>query len=337
MSFFNNCSTIIRRSNKDMFFIRLEDGITFDYFNCENELVSSQKIFPKTNIDFTNFYLSLDKDDNIYGIYNDGSLFMIEIPKDSTKVSSKEFLSYDNEKFDISFPYIKCLDDSTHILYYVYDTNYSNACALFHHYKQRDCWIENKIDFIDNILLDDFSVISNQNSLVVFYFKLVDYHEELFFSQFNSSNLTWSKPIQITNSGNNKVYLSILKDSMNFYHISFCEKIDSGYVVRYINGYLNEGSFDIEISNSLTKPSTCMYPSLLKKGSIIYLMWVDFGRLNTSISYDLGKTWSNQKTDEFSVEDDFVRARFISNYKDDLPYNASCIFTTSSAVEILGF
>lgn len=337
MGFLNTSSTIIRRSDKGMFFIRLDDGIVFDYFNNQNELISSQRISPKKDIDFTNINFTLDKHDNIYGIYDDSNLILIEIPNYSSEISKKEIISYDNKKFDISFPYINCLDDSIHILYYVYNMNNSDTCALFHHYKEKDTWIENKIDFIDNIILDNFSVISNRNSLVVFYFKLVNSHEQLFFSQFNSSNSTWSTPIQITNSDNSKIYLSVLKDSMNFYHISFCENIDSGYVVRYLNGYLSEGKFDIEVSSSITSPSTCMYPSLLQKGSIIYIMWVEFGKLKTSISYDFGKTWSKHKIDEFSIEEDFIRSSFISNYKDDIPYNVSSVFTTPSIVEILGF
>ena len=49
-------------------------------------------------------------------------------------------------------------------------------------------------------------------------------------------------------------------------------------------------------------------------------MWVNFGKLYTSFSEDLGKTWSDPKIDEFSLEENFIRANFYSNYKEDLSY-----------------
>ncbi len=41
MSFINKCSTIIRRSSKDMFYIHLDKGISYNYYDKNNELVFS--------------------------------------------------------------------------------------------------------------------------------------------------------------------------------------------------------------------------------------------------------------------------------------------------------
>lgn len=335
MSFINNCSTIIRRSSKDMFYFYSKESIVYDYFNRDGKLVSSTPIL-NTHIDFTNSYFTLDKDDSLYGLYKDGALKMFEIDKNSNSFSQKEILTYNHKKFNISFPYIKKFNDDIHILYYVYNNNSNNTCALFHHYYHNGIWSENKIDFINHIVLDNFTVLWIQDSPIVFYFNLVNGCEEVFLSRFNYNTLTWCKPIQITNSNKNKIYLSVLKDSMNFYHLTFCENIDNGYAVKYINGYLIENKLDVNISTYITGPSTCMYPNLIKNKSNLYLMWVNYGKLNTSISTDLGKTWSEHIVDEFSIEEDFTRAKFISNFKDDLPYNVTSLFTTYDDVGILG-
>ena len=44
MSFINKCSTIIRRSSKDMLYIHLDKGISYNYYDKNNELVFSKKL-----------------------------------------------------------------------------------------------------------------------------------------------------------------------------------------------------------------------------------------------------------------------------------------------------
>lgn len=337
MSFINKCSTIIRRSSKDMFFIHLDKDIQYNYYNNKNELVFSKNLIQNNSIDFTNCFFNLDKFDNIYGIYNDGSLKMLTSLNNSSSFTQKEILRYDSKKFNICFPYINVINNDIHILYYVYNLNSSNTCALFHHLKHNGTWIENKIDFISHIVLDNFIVLWNHDSPLVFYFNLVNGIEEIFLSRFNPTTLTWSSPIQITNSGKNKIYLNVLKDSMNFYHITFCENLENGYAVKYLNGYLNDNSFDVDVSNYITGPSTCMYPSFLKKDSILYLMWINYGKLNTTCSKDLGRNWSEHEIDEYSIEDEFIRANFFSNYISDVSYNVNTVFTSIDDIGILGF
>ena len=337
MSFINNCSTIIRRSNKDMFHIYNNNGIYLDIFDKNNSLRNSKKVFDSSIIDFTKTYFTLDKSDNIYGICSNNNLTLLEMLNDSNEFSKNEIIKYNNTKFNILFPYIKILNDNIHIIYYVYNNSSTNTTALFHHYRCNNVWMENKIDFINHIILDDFIVLWSQNSPILFYFNLVDGFEEVFMSRFNCSTLTWSSPVQITNSKKSKLYLSVLKDSMNFYHITFCENIENGYAVKYINGYLNENSLDVNISTYISGPSTCMYPTLIKYKSTLYLMWVNYGKLITSFSTDLGKSWNEHKIDDFSIEEDFARAKFISNYKEDLPYNLNSVFTTCSEIGLLGF
>lgn len=337
MGFINNCSTIIRRSDKDMFYIYYDNGIVFDYYNSNSEFVFSNKICDNSSIDFSNYFFTIDKNDNVYGIYNKDSLKMIEIPRYSHTYKEKTILNYDSHKFNILFPYIHTIDDSIHVIYYVYNNTSHNSSALFHHYRHNGVWTESKIDFINQIVMDNFVVIWTQNSPIVFYYNLVNGYEELFVSRFNSSTVTWSNPVQITNSKQNKLYLSILKDNMNFYHISYCENDGNGYAIKYINGYLNETSMDINVSTYVTGSSTCMYPTLIKENSLIYLMWVNYGRLHTSVSSTLGKEWSEHNIDDASIEEDFVRANFFSNYIKDANYNVGSVFTTCDDIGILGF
>lgn len=337
MSFVNKLSTILRLSNKDICHIYSNKDLIFDYMDKDDNLVFSNSLISSNNIDFTNSYFDLDDHDNIYGIYKDNSLNLVELKNDSKEIVQSEIFSYNYKKFDLMFPYIKRVKNNTHILYYVYNNNATNTCALFHHYNYNGTWVENKIDFINHLVLNNFTVLWSNNCPIVFYFNLVNGFEEVFLSKFDINTLTWCTPIQITNSSKKKIYLSVLKDSMNFYHLTFCEEVDNGYAVKYINGYLTDDKLDINISTYITKSSACRFPSLLKYQSNIYLMWVNYQRLNTCVSTDLGKTWSNPEVDKFSLAEDFSRANFSSNYCDDIPYNATSIFTTTDSIGLIGF
>ena len=74
----------------------------------------------------------------------------------------------------------------------------------------------------------------------------------------------------------------------------------------------------------------------MKFKSHIYIMWVNYNRLHTSISNDLGKTWSDHKIDESSLEEEFTRSLFYSNYKYDLDYNTTSVFTTFDEHRYIG-
>ena len=337
MSFINECYTIIRRTTKDMFYISLNnDGLYYNYYDTNNNLIHRDKLISDIDINFTKYSFSIDKDDNIYCIYCDKFLQILECKNNSKIFTQKESISYNFKKFGLVFPYVKYINDNVHIFYYVFNNSSTNTCALFHHYKHKDSWTENKIDFINHLVLDSFTVIFNESVPTIFYLKLINGCEEIFASRFNSSTFCWSEPIQITNSGKNKIYLDVIGDNMNFYHICFCEYIKNGYVVKYISGYLNENKFNIYTSSYLSEPSTCMYPSLVKVDETIFISWVEFNKLFTSTSNNLGKIWSQYTIDELSTEDDFVRCAFYSNYDKDLKYNVNHVFSTLNDVGILG-
>ena len=223
MSFINECYTIIIRNNKDMLYIYLgDDGLYYDYYDSDNNLIHRDKLINDTQINFTRYSFSIDTNDNVYCIYCDKSLQILECKNNAKTFVQKESITYNFKKFGLAFPHVKYINDNTHILYYVFNNSSANTCALFHHYKHNDYWIENKIDFINYLVLNDFAVLWNESVPIVFYLNLVNGCEEVFASIFNLGTFCWSDPIQITNSGKNKIYLSVIRDIMNFYHLCFC-------------------------------------------------------------------------------------------------------------------
>ena len=337
MSFLNECCGIIRRSQKDMFYMYLgSDGLYYNYYDAKGYIVHKDKLISDMDLDFTRYSFALDKNNNIYCIYCDKCLQIIECKDNSYIFTQKEHITYNHKKFSLLFPYVKYVDYNPHIFYYVFNNNSTNTCALFHHYKYNNQWIENKIDFITHIVLDNFLVLWNETVPTIFYFNLINGCEEIFASRFNLGTFVWSDPVQITNTGKNKLYLSGIRDNINFYHLCFCEHEENGYIVKYISGYLNENKFNLDICSYLNQPSIYMYPSLIKVDNILLISWVNFNKLFTCSSKDFGKSWSEPKIDEYSTEDKFIRSSFHSNYEEDLKYNVSYVFSTLNDIGILG-
>lgn len=335
MSFFNECSYILRKSNKDMIFIDINSKLMCSCFK-NSETPIHYSTITSSDIDFTNCYFDIDKNDNIYGIVNDRKINIVQFDCLHNKFNYIYTIEYDFKNFSLDFPYIYMIDNDIHIIYYL-TSQASPTTILFHHYRHNNKWIENKIDFINTPVLDNFTVFFNNNSPIIFYLRDIDGIPQVLTSTFNLSTCIWSTPLQITNSIGNKFYLSIIKDYLNFYHIVFAESSENAYCLRYINGYLSNDSFNIELDKLVTPPGEYSFPTLIKHKEKIYLMWVSNKILYTSVSKDLGVSWSNFLEDEFSMTNKFIRGYIKSNYSIDLDYICSSLFISRNEISILGF
>lgn len=334
MGFFNECSYVIRKSNKDMILIKSENGLRYKYFKNSNSIVHSESI-TLVPIDFSNYYFDIDSNDNVYGIFLDSKINILKLNNDSNKFLTLHTIDYDSENYTITFPYIKFINNTIHIFYYL--TNKDCATTiLFHHYNNGKQWFENKVDFINLPVLDNFTIYFNEKVPTIFYFKENNEFPQVYCTNFNLSNLSWNDPICITNSLENKIYLSVLKDKLNFYHITYCESNDFKYSIKYLNGYLNNNSFDESVNKFITDGSLYLYPSILKYNSSIFISYVHKNILYTCYSDDLGCSWSESYEDEFSINDKFIRACFKSNYLSDKDYISTNVFVSKDPFGILG-
>jgi hypothetical protein len=334
MGFFNECTYILRKSNKDMILVKPENGLIYNYIKNSETCTISEKL-TNLNIDFSNYHFDIDSNDNVYGIFIDNNINILRLNGNGSRFSILHRINYDYKNFNITFPYIKCVDNHIHIIYYLTHRELPTT-ILFHHYNDGFNWIENKIDFINLPILDNFIVSFTNNVPTIFYFKEYNEFPQVYSSIFSLNSLSWNSPIKITSSNKNKIYLSVLEDKLNFYHIAYCENHENKYCIKYINGYLNNSCFEEILNKYITTPSIYLFPSIVKSKSDIFISYVYENILYTCSSNDLGSTWSNFVEDEYSINDKFIRAYLKSNYSDDLSYKSSCLFITKNPFGILG-
>lgn len=240
-----------------------------------------------------------------------GKILNLNLEKDN--VDTHTIIKYDYKNFIIKFPYTKHISNIKHTIYYSINKSIPLLANLIHIYEDDNIFIKNTIDFIDFNILSNFVVTYSNSKPIIFYFKLVDKFEELFVSFFNLNSYSWSSPIQITKSNKNKIYLSVLQDENNKYHIAFSENHNNKYYCKYINLSLENNVLKINQESIISKDVMCLFPSIIKKNSTLYIQWVEYFDLYLCKSDDFGMNWSKPIIDKSISNEPFIRYQYICN------------------------
>lgn len=323
MPFINKTSILVESSiNKGLTLFELSKNIVSTNIDSDLNNIDSRILF-NGEYSFIDIWLDIDDKDNIYGILNDkkGKLQNLIITSDNVDLNT--IIKYDYKNFYIKFTYIKKVNSENHIFYYSIDKKYPYCAYIIHLYKSPNICKKTRIDFINYSILTNFVITYNNNVPTIFYFKLVNHHEELFSSTFNENLYTWSSPEQITNSKKDKIYLSAIIDNENNYHIVFAENNKNRYYCKYIQGNFINNNFTISSEKYISKNSMCVFPNLISTCSKIYIQWIEYFDLYTSESLDSGKSWSKPKLNYSASDLPFQRYEFRSNNN---IYNTSTIY-----------
>lgn len=335
MSFTNNFGTIIKRFDKKINTIFLDNGISYCRFNSNLDLIYRKEII-NGYYSFADVWFDVNKDDTLYGLVNlkNGTLSHLYINNKFLIFSN--ILKYNPNLYNIKFPFIKNFGNNTHIIYYLINGNTPSSCKFIHHYKKEGKWIKSQIDNVHFSILSNFTVTCTNSALNLFYFNIVDGTEELFVSSLDLTKNSWSLPVQITNSNKNKVYLSVIQDSNNLCHVVFSENNFGKYYCYYLNVYIKDNKFIPHNHAVISDTIACAFPNVLENNNIIYIQWLEYNTLYKSYSKDLGISWSKPVSDNKSFEYLFSSFSYRSNSPDDKAYNFSNIFAINNSIEALG-
>lgn len=312
MSFINKTNILIKKNNNDLYYFDLDKDIVFTKISNKTNTLISKKLFDG-DYSFVDIWLDTNEKDNIYGVINDkkGKILNLTLEKDN--VDTHTIIKYDYKNFIIKFPYTKHIENIKHTIYCSINKSIPLLANLIHIYEDDNIFIKNTIDFIDFNILSNFVVAYSNNKPIIFYFKLVDNFEELFVSIFDLNSYSWSNPIQITKSNKNKIYLSVLQDENNNYHIAFSENHDNKYYCKYINISLENNVLKINQESIISKDVMCLFPSIIKKNSTLYIQWVEYFDLFICQSDDFGMNWSKPIIDKNISNKPFIRYQYISD------------------------
>lgn len=335
MPFIKQSSILIRNSFNNLYTISVENGISINYVNSNFEIKKNKKILSDIS-SLSTIYFDIDSNDNIYGLFTEKNKFLNYLHINDSIISKTLILKYDSNKYKIKFPFIKRLDNKVHIIYYEINKEKSHFSALVHYYKKNNIWVKSNIDFLNYTLLNNFEVIINENDLKIYYFKLIDGYEELFVANYSFDKEKWDMPIQITSSKKSKVYLSLLKDSKNIYHIVYSEKNQNQFYCKYMNLFFENKTPHIQNDIFLSTKVASLFPNIIKYKDILYCQWLEYNHLYTTYSLNNGESWCNIKLFNETYNYPFTQFIFKSNSNKDEYLNSSKFYSYTNSLKLLG-
>ncbi|WP_432665359.1 hypothetical protein R9X47_03660 [Wukongibacter baidiensis] len=336
MAFINALHSIIKKSNRDILnFYSSNNNLFIREFNIKSGWKTPKKLL--NDVDEYLFNIKIDNSNKVYGIASPegGDVLYFYSDKDDL-IKEKKLFSYNSEKYSLMYPYIMKIDSTLCIIYFFQDMLSSDSWTLFSHYFDGKVWYEFVIDSISaHPFVPPFVVTFSAKKPTVFYLK----NEEIFSSTFNADDKTWALPIQLTNTSNKKMYLSVLQDNTNTFHLSWSEFIADSLTIRYFSGSFKKDSFSGSKITNLSEPSNTSYPSIIKTSNKLWIMWVQLDKLYSRYSIDNGNSWSDAFIDPKSCKHDFIRYKFFSNCDHDLKHlNVDWVFGTfNPRISFIGF
>ncbi|SHJ50652.1 hypothetical protein [Paramaledivibacter caminithermalis] len=339
MAFINNIQRVIRKSNGNIVNFYVQDNSLytreFVYNQGWNNPISMMENIKHNQVD-----IKIDNKDMLYGIANKTTGEMLYIFSNKNILNYNTLFRYDNNKYIIKYPYIEKRNNSIAIAYYFQELKNKKEWTIAFHFFDGIKWTHNHIYSIKAFpIINPFLLSIDNKCTNLFYFDSINGKEEIFIKRLSTTSKLWQSPIQLTFSNSQKLYLNILKEDSDIYHIAWSEFIDKNLVIRYVKGYFKDDKFIFSKVISLSEPSNCSFPTFVKTNKALWCIWVQMNKLFSSYSLDDGYTWSNPKVDKKSENCNFIRYHFSSNHHQDLEnFKLSTIFGTRYPImSFLGF
>ncbi len=317
MGFLNNVHTIIRKSNGNLFDFYIEDQCLFSReFVWKKGWNEPDKLLEDTLKN--QFDIKIDNQDMLYGVINNNRGEVIYLDSKKGKINYKIFFEFDSTKYMLVYPRILKIDPKIHITYYLQNNENKTMWAMINHYFDGETWHQNKVDMISaNPVINPFYMTNSYELTSIFYINQVNGVEEITLRDFNVDSKNWMDKKEITSTKNPKLYLDVLKDNSDIYHIAWVEFIKENLVVRYKKFNIKDNNSNSHNVITLSQPSNCTFPTIIKTNKTLWVVWVQMNKLYSCFSLDEGKTWSNPKIDSKSLDVNFIRYRFCSNHPND--------------------
>ena len=250
-----------------------------------------------------------------------------------------ESVIYEEASHDTCGLRIISLDKNIHIFYYRLSLEDNNKLSIYHHYLEDQAWTTNIVkDIYKGEIIKPIELIKEEDSLLIGYYDLGYYSEDIFISRFFIEENEWREAINITRDDKVKLYLDFLQID-GFTHITYSEYEDENLTIKHKKIKLNKDEY-IEVSESLlSNQVNCTYPTLISTGDVFWNVWTEYEHVVSSYSKDDGETWSNPYIWNESKKEDFSRYKFANN-EDEIKANYKMNYSFSKTypnLSLLGF
>lgn len=306
MAFLNTDSSLIIDNTGDIYNFKLTEGGV--------ELIVHEKFTNQTkepliiSTDVLEYDVSIsDKDEiDLFCKKKDKSLSIYRL-NDNDWIESKISKELD---LDICGLKITSLNGSTHIFYYMKSLENLGRLNIYHHYLKNGKWNTNIVkEVYESKIIKPIEIIKGKDEIIIGYYDLGQYSEDIFIKKFNIGNNTWGESINLTRDEKIKLYLDMLYLNENI-HITYSEYQDENLIIKHKRVNSNFKEIDNISENTLSNQTNCTYPTLISERGLLWVVWTEYESVVSSYSNDGGITWSNPYIWSDSKEEDFTRYKF---------------------------
>jgi len=312
----NGKNEFIFQDSKDKtfnFFLNEKEEIQCISSNTKHQWVNKQDVFPKR---CSSLDIVLDSNDrfHIVSYHYDGDFYYLYSKNNEWK--SIQLTSLKNSE-RIFYPRACMLDSNVHVFYDLQQSNQRDRCTLFHYtYDEKAMtWVKNNICTLRfKRFVTPYKVLAYKKRIYLLYISIINNSDEIFLIEYDPGNDQWSKPQQLTNSCDQKLYMDALMDDDGNLHITWCQyKEQEGLMVQYLKSNPKKTDLKDQQVASLSKRLNCSFPQLILMNQQLYCMWVEYGHLAVSKSNDMGDNWIPPSIVDESKLSNFKRYRYGSN------------------------
>lgn len=257
---------------------------------------------------FLEFDAVLDKNNSLYVIYQKRNKEIV-LAKNTKDGWSKDSLgnidgfSVFNLKIFINKGYLN-------ILYCTTEDEKENTYSIYHHYYEKE-WKSKKVDNITRkILLNPFSLNTNEDKVRLFYYDMVGEFEEIFVKEFDYELYEWSEKNQLTSESNDKLCLDTLINGESLY-LTYSKYVDENLIIKFEKFKLE--NYEKESEEEISNLGNPMYPTLVSDDKKLWGIWTEYDKVVSAYSTDKGNTWEGPYEWKETMKDRFYRYDYKTN------------------------
>lgn len=331
MTYYNDkLSLVVDSLDNTSLFMISNRNILKHYFDKELNAMNKEIIVEGV---FLEYSTSIDKNDNIYLVYQDMSFNLILTQLKGRKLE-KTILS---DKPISELYYLELIiNEKPHIFYYKSLKESKKQYGIYHSYFNGKDWVISIVDKINvNQLLNPMRIIKKEKEIILAYYDKIE-DEQIYIKSFNISTEQWERKIQLTSSKNSKLYIDILlkDEKLNLVYSEFQR---GNLIIKYERfNYINNKVVK-EKEHKLSKLENPQEGTLIYYDKKLWVVWIEYDNVMSRYSEDNGETWSSIYLWKESKREDIVKYNFSrENKKDENILNHS-FGRINPAIKLIGF
>lgn len=305
MAFFTDKWTIAELDENNIVLVRKSKNNIILEKVVGDTSINSREIITKDILE--EYDLGIGPKNSIYILYQNLEMHLIlKIFKGKKTEEIKLTSEPISEIFELN---ILVKDKAIHIIYLIRSSSDTKEYRIHHHYYNGSSWNDSIVEEIKvEKVLNPIRVEEWDKGILLFYY---NNDKSIELREFSSDKAEWSNKVSLIETGNNKLFLDVLKTD-NIIHLCYGEFINDSLVIKYNKLSYTNGKYEKEEEHNISNEGSPSYPNIILFENNLWITWVELNKIMSRCSKDMGQQWEDTIYSwNGSKGIDFVRYKYI--------------------------